>query len=280
MGNYFNKEKTRIMDAGKWTPGNPLKSVVNGMGILDEFNEPDFGTYTPANASAKKIGGYAWGMYGLLIIANTAYYFDLWYQAYTMSMFSNSLMFNDIFGTANALRIGINMVAWSLAGIFWAITFTKEPATWVLFGDVAMALAIIELGRILLVIIMQCMALIVDKWDNPSSTTGKMYSKYDYFHVLNGWAVERTGGTSSHKTVGDHLWFDRNLEIMNISIQFLAFPLYNYGINNYWRAKAVKAAKKAGGKKVYVEAKPAYEKKAEVKVNREEESNDFGGDFF
>lgn len=264
------------MDAGKWTPGNPLKSVVDGMGILDEFNEPDFSTYTPANASAKKIGGYAWGMYGLLIIANTAYYFDLWYQSYTMSMFSNSLMFNDIFGTANALRIGINMVAWSLAGIFWAITFTKEPATWVFFGDVAMALAIIELGRILLVIIMQCMALIVDKWDNNANT--KTYSKYDYFHVLNGWAVERTN--SGGKTVGDHLWFDRNLEIMNISIQFLAFPLYNYGINNYWRAKAVKAAKKAGGYKTYDEPKPAYKKKAEVKVYREEESNDFGGDFF
>jgi len=259
------------MDAGKWTPGNPLKSVVNGMGILDEFNEPDFGTYTPANASAKKIGGYAWGMYGLLIVANTAYYFDLWYQSYTMSMFSNSLMFNDIFGTANALRIGINMVAWSLAGIFWAITFTKEPATWVLFGDVAMALAIIELGRILLVIIMQCMALIVDKWDHKTKV--KTYSKYDYFHVLNGWAVERT---SSHKTVGDYLWFDRNLEIMNISIQFLAFPLYNYGINNYWRAKAVKKAKGSS----YKPKAKKVEKKAEVKVKYENETNDFGGDFF
>lgn len=261
------------MDAGKWTPGNPLKNWVNGMGILNEYEEPDFGIYTPANASAKKIGGYAWGMYGLLIVANTAYYFDLWYRAYTMSIFSNNLEFNDIWGTANALRIGINMVAWSLAGVFWAATFTKIPATWVFFGDVAMALAIIELGRILLVIIMQCMALIVDKYDHPTNI--KKYHSYDYFNVLNGWAVERT---DSMKEGGDHLWLDRDLEIANISIQFLAFPLYNYGINNYWRAKAVKASKP---KTVYVEAKPVVVKPAPVRVEvRDERSNDFGGDFF
>lgn len=25
------------------------------------------------------------------------------------------------------------------------------------------------------------------------------------------------------------------MEMFNISMQFVAFPLYNYGINNYWR---------------------------------------------
>jgi hypothetical protein len=32
------------------------------------------------------------------------------------------------------------------------------------------------------------------------------------------------------------------LELANISVQFIIFPLYSYGINNYWAKQAAKEA--------------------------------------
>ena len=74
--------------------------------------------------TAKQIGGYAWAMYGALIMFNLKYYYDLYYRSYIVDIFDNrGLAFRTIFGTANYLRITINMTAWGLAGLFWVATF-------------------------------------------------------------------------------------------------------------------------------------------------------------
>tara|TARA_B110000285_G_C14901299_1_gene503409 strand:+ start:298 stop:492 length:195 start_codon:yes stop_codon:yes gene_type:complete len=64
------------------------------------------------------------------------------------------MAFRDIWGVAAYLRITIHMVAWSIGGIFWVWTFLPYAAPWIIFSYVTMGLAIVQLGRILMVIVL------------------------------------------------------------------------------------------------------------------------------
>jgi hypothetical protein len=41
----------------------------------------------------------------------------------------------------------------------------------------------------------------------------------------------------------DALWLDIDLEMLNISLQLLAFPLFNYSIANFWRQEEDRIAR-------------------------------------
>ena len=52
---------------------------------------------------------------------------------------------------------------------------------------------------------------------------------------MGGFGSERKDPGHEHFESPD---LDYNLEMINISVQFVIFPLFNYGINNYWRQQA------------------------------------------
>jgi len=105
-------------------------------------------------------------MYGLLIFMNMRYYYDLFYRSYVVSPYARQgLAFKDIWGTAAFLRVAIHMSAWSLGGLMWIWTFLPSAEPWLYFSYVTMALAIVQLGRIIMIIIIQCFALILDNYN-------------------------------------------------------------------------------------------------------------------
>jgi hypothetical protein len=133
--------------------------------------------------SAKQIGGYAWSIYGLLIMANMRYYYDLYYRTYIMSPYGENgrgVAFKDIWGVAAFMRIAVHMAAWSIAGLFWIWCFLPYAYPWVLFSHVTLGLAIVELSRIVFVIILECFALMLDKYDSK-------YGIYNNWLEQGGW---------------------------------------------------------------------------------------------
>lgn len=81
-----------------------------------------------------------------------------------------------------------------------------------------------------MIIVMQIFALILDNYNTR-------YYLYDNFAEINGFGSEHTEAGHEHFESPD---LDFHLEMMNISLQFVAFPLYNYSINNYWRGQLEK----------------------------------------
>lgn len=236
-----------------------------------------FDKVTPGHYSAKKIGEFAWGMYGLLILSNFAYYGDYYYQSYVMTPYQSNLAFRTIYGTANFIRVAVSLFGWLLAGFFWLATFTDHPSTYVFFSYIAMGLCIIEFARVLLVVIMEAIGLIVDKFDNE-------YGLHDYF--------QKTNGMGHVTNVGDkhiQLWLDYDLEMAAISVQFMAFPLFQYGTNNYWKPKALALEKKykesiAPKKTVTTEQKAKTADKSDsakktAAKDKEASANNFHNDF-
>ena len=114
-------------------------------------------------------------MYGLLIMMNMRYYYDLFYRNYVVDRYGRQgLAFRDIWGTANFLRISIHLAAWSVGGLFWVWTFLPSAYGWILFSYITMALAIVQLGRILMVLVLECFAMMLDNYDTR-------YLKYNNF---------------------------------------------------------------------------------------------------
>jgi len=73
------------------------------------------------------------------------------------------------------------------------------------------------------------------------------------------------------------LWTDFALEMMNISLQFMIFPLFNYSITNFWRQEEERLARETTGSGVKQTTEKS-EKKAEASTkdnNKTDEANDF-----
>ena len=88
-----------------------------------------------------------------------------------------------------------------------------------------MGLAIVEFLRIVTVILMECFALMLDKFDTK-------YALLDNFKEQGGFGSFHSAKGKDHFEMVD---VDFRLEMANVAIQFVIFPLFNYGINNYWR---------------------------------------------
>ena len=114
-----------MVDTEAFQPKNPIMDHVPD---IDAIIHPAIGAsgWTANKYTAKQIGGYAWSIYGLLIMMNMRYYYDLYYRTYIMSPYGENgrgVAFRDIWGVAAFLRIAIHMAAWSIAGLFWIWCF-------------------------------------------------------------------------------------------------------------------------------------------------------------
>ena len=174
----------------------------------------------------RTLAGYAWGMYGFLAMINCLYYTDYVYRHYVVDHYNYlGLATKSIYGLANFFRSTLHMIVWVLAGLLWALTFTQIPATWVMFKYFTTFLAIFELSRVFIVISMNIVALIFDRWW-PENAGGEFISPVnDYNHFKEQMAMgNRILG------VGKELRFikswDYKLEMLNISAQFVAYPLF------------------------------------------------------
>jgi len=172
--------------------------------------------YTP-----KQIGAFAWSIYGLMIFSNVTFYSDLLYRMYVVSD-------KDYIGAAgqtmwaavNFMRITVHYTAWLLAGFVWCYTFISTPSAFIMFGYVTYFLAMMQLIRVFLVLIGECFAFAVD-----------FYYSYDRVYLQNpstysedmAWGPERV---APGKGMVEAIWLDLELEMMNIGVQFLAFPLF------------------------------------------------------
>jgi hypothetical protein len=162
---------------------------------------------------------------------NMRYYYDLFYRQYTLSIYSSKgkgMAFRDIWGTASFIRVIVHMAAWSTGGLFWIWTFLPYAAPWIIFSYVTLGLAIVQLMRIILVLVMYCFSLILDNFDEKGLL-------HDHFGDIGSFGHEFVKKGNEHFSLPD---MDYNMEMMNISVQFVIFPLFNYGINNYWRQQA------------------------------------------
>ena len=101
-----------------------------------------------------------------------------------------------------------------------------------MFSYVTMGLAIVEFVRIVFVILMECFALMLDKFDNK-------YALLDNFKEQGGFGSFHSAKGKDHFEMVD---VDFRLEMANVAIQFVIFPLFNYGINNYWRRQVEREA--------------------------------------
>merc|ERR1712216_682426 len=108
---------------------------------------------------------------------NMRYYYDLYYRTYITSPYGENgrgVAFKDIWGVAAFLRIAIHMAAWSIGGLFRIWCFLPYAEPMIIFSYVTMGLAIVELGRIIFVLLLECFALMLDRFDNK-------YGLYDNF---------------------------------------------------------------------------------------------------
>lgn len=123
-------------------------------------------------------------------------------------------------------RVLLAYTAWLIAGGFWAATFIGDANIFILFQYITTGLIWWSAIRMALIIIAQCVAFFYDSWD-------RTYKSYpDLFQDAVGWGAE---AGHRHKEMVDQPWIDIELEMLNIGMQFLAYPLYNYSINNFWR---------------------------------------------
>ena len=82
----------------------------------------------------------------------------------------------------------------------------------------------------------------------------------------------------------DIVWVDIELEMANIMLQFFAVPLYNYGINNYWRQEEERIANETGTTEYYCDHDCETERRAQAardaeangeNQNNNEDANEF-----
>ena len=173
--------------------------------------------YTP-----KQIGAFAWAMYGLLIFSNVTFYSDLGYRMFVVGDKARiGAAGQTMWGAVNFMRIVVHYIVWLLAGFAWCYTFISSPSAFIMFGYITYGLAFMELLRVFLVIIGDCIAFIYDGiWSYE-----RIYRIHpDHFsHDAPAGLTERVNPA---KGMVDAIWLDLELETLNIAIQFLAFPLF------------------------------------------------------
>lgn len=126
-----------------------------------------------------------------------------------------------------------------------------------MFKHYALFLAVFELGRVVVVLFMQMLAFIFDSaeylWVYDIYTGGQQFKGSPTTHWLN----TSPGGTGLGNTLQDTMIFkesmaignrqqgagkylrfikswDYKLEMLNISLQAIAYPLLHFGVENSW----------------------------------------------
>jgi hypothetical protein len=203
-------------------------------------------------------------MYGALIMGNVSFYSDLFYRKYVvMPYHSLGLIREDnMWPAIEFFRVLFTYSVWLIAGMFWAATFIGDANIFILFQYITTGLIWWSAIRMFLIIIAQCIALLYDMWD-------RTYGSYpDMFQDAVGWGAE---ATHRNKEMVDQPWIDIELEMLNVGMQFLAYPLYNYSINNFWRQEKERVEAEENG--TYVRPTTRERDEATTKENRRDQQN-------
>lgn len=241
-----------MVDIGNWEPENPLGL---SLPISGPWPEPDFelikrtADQKLADVDPIKAGLYAWGVYGVLVVANWAYYSDRFYSDYTLSKYGGShLAFRTWWGMATLLRNFTKMAMWGTAGLFWVLSMIPIPFLTQLFAWVTTGLIIIESVRVLVQVVMGLFSFFADSWD----------AEYRYH---NYWATDVYGfGLFKDHATGrdsqpDYFVLDFVLEATGILLQYAAYPMLQLGVSEGFKrideleAAEEKDEKKKGGSK-------------------------------
>ena len=144
----------------------------------------------------------------------------------------------------NFLRTVLHLIVWILAVFVWAATFTQLPVAWVMLKYYAQFLALFQLGRVFMVILIDILALAFDSAD-------------DLWHGNNEYVYSAEGQTGLGDTIqeakiykeqyamgnrqqGKGKWlrfiksWDYKMEMLNISLQAIAYPLLHFGVEGSW----------------------------------------------
>ena len=90
-----------------------------------EFPKPKLSIGDMKDENPRTVAGYAWGMYGFLIMLNCTYYADYVYRHYTVDKYGYlGLATRTIYGMSNFFRTALHFIVWFIAGLLWALTFT------------------------------------------------------------------------------------------------------------------------------------------------------------
>jgi hypothetical protein len=100
-----------------------------------------------------------------------------------------------------------------------------------MFKHYAMFLAVFELCRVALVIILNIFALFLDNFDDLGDGWGMTIIKLNVFKEQFAMGNRQLG-------VGKELRFikswDYKMEMLNISLMFIAYPLFTFGVEGSW----------------------------------------------
>ena len=89
------------------------------------FPNPKHSIGDMKDENPRTVAGYAWGMYGFLIMLNCTYYADYVYRHYTVDKYGYlGLATRTIYGMSNFFRTALHFIVWFIAGLLWALTFT------------------------------------------------------------------------------------------------------------------------------------------------------------
>lgn len=188
-----------------------------------------------------KAGYLAWGTYGMLAVGNFTYYADSWYQRYNMRKYAGDIILKSWFGLASLMKDVSMVVGWFLVGFMWCLTFLPGSEVHEAFMYVAVATAAITIFRVGGLSILYALTIIGDGYDSKRYyRSGVGY--YDYQADLSSILVERT---ENHREHGwDHNNADITLELMSITAQLFAMPVYMFAVqeNIIKRRESMRAA--------------------------------------
>lgn len=195
-------------------------------------------------------------------MGNVSFYSDLFYRKYVVMPYHlMGLIQWNMWPGIEFFRVLFTYSVWLIAGFFWAWTFIGDANIFIIFQYITTGLIWWSIIRMFVLIIGQCIAFI---YDNMFRT----YEDYeDMYSDAIGWGAE---AKRPSKEMVDQPWIDIELEMMNVGVQFLAYPLYNYSINNFWRQEKERVEAEENG--TYVKPTTRERDEATTKERRDQQA--------
>lgn len=212
-----------------WIPENPIGIKLPFAHALFPDVDWSMGGFKEEFSMSKhepiKLGLYAWVVYGVLIVCHWSYYSDRFYYEYTMSEYgSMHLTFRTWYGVATYIRDLTKAFSWGAAGFFWAISLVPSGLTFMWFANAVTYLLMIETFVVFLEAMMKVFATFAysDQYE-IGHQNHTPYSKLNY-------AIGQFTTWNTSRNLGEDLaWTDLVLQALSLTLQFIAYPMVQYG---------------------------------------------------
>ena len=154
-------------------------------------------------------GSFAWFSYGMMCMTNVIYYTDKFYWTFMIRDDVKVLAFRTWWGVSEFSRVIGNYALWTIALLFWALTFIPVPAMHELFSGVATFVLWGNVIRLFGILIVKCIAFILDNYA----------TEYKYYPYKIEWGGETTSAS-----------IDFSLELSTFIGQLIAYPLLQHSV--------------------------------------------------